>query len=163
MIYCSLDQSLTCTGWSIWDEDKLIQYGTFKTKPSVPIEERLGTIWKELGLLKDQYEFEYLFFEDIQRQANVETYKKLAYTQATVLLWCYWKECSYTILSPSHWRKILKDKYKITWGKARADQKKAAIDFIKKTCGVSVTSDEADALCIGIAGRIEYNQNKSAF
>ena len=69
----------------------------------------------------------------------------------------------YTILAPSHWRSILKDKYGQGFGRARAEQKKVAQELVEKECGVSATSDEADAICIGLAGIIEYNKNRSAF
>lgn len=163
MIYCSLDQALQTSGWSIWNNNNLIEYGTFKTKSTDPIEKRLGTIWQQLDNLLNKYDFTHLFFEDVQKQTNVETFKKLAYVHAAVLLWCYWKEIPYTILAPSHWRSVLKENYHKSFGRARAEQKKAAQELAENVCGASVTSDEADALCIALAGIIEYNKNKSAF
>lgn len=166
MRYLSLDQALNTSGWALFDGEKLIQYGTFKTKSTDPIEKRLGQIWAELSMIRNQYGFDYLFFEDIQKQQNAETYKKLAYTQATVLLWCYWSDnisYNYKILSPSHWRSILKEKYKKSFGKTRTEQKRAAQQLVKEVCGVSATEDESDAICIGLAGIYEYNKNKSAF
>lgn len=163
MIYVGLDNALQVSGWSVWNDDKLIEYGTFKTKNTDPIEKRLGTIWQELDKLLEQYEFDHLFFEDCQKQQNVETFKKLCYVHAAILLWCYWKNVPYTILSPSHWRSVLKDKYGKSFGRARAEQKKAAQELAESLCGVSVSSDEADALSIALAGAAEYNKNRSAF
>lgn len=164
MKYLALDQALNTSGWALFENTKLLQYGTFKTKATDPIEKRLGSIWEELDNLIEQYSFDYLFFEDIQRQQNVETFKKLAYTQAAILLWCYWKEnIKYSVLSPSHWRSLLKDKYKMNFGKSRAEQKNAAQQLVSEVCGVRATEDESDAICIGLAGIIEYNKNRSAF
>lgn len=165
MIYCSLDQALQTTGWAIFNNDKLIDYGTFKTKASDPIELRLGQIWNELNKLEEQYNFEYIFFEDIQQQkGNVDTFKRLSYVQASIILWCYWiGNIKYTILSPSHWRKIIGDKYNIKFGRNRVEQKKAAQNFIQTLYDLSVKEDEADAIALGIAGIIEYNQNRSAW
>ena len=110
------------------------------------------------------YEFDYIFFEDIQQQkGNVETYKKLAYVQAAILLWCYFNEVSYTVLSPSHWRKILNEKYGIKFGRSRADQKAAARSFVKEHYSLSLGEDIADAINIAHAGWLEYNKNRSAF
>ena len=164
MKYLALDQALNTSGWALFEDNNLIQYGIFKTKSTDPIEKRLGDIWTELNNLVDKYNFEYLFFEDIQKQQNAETYKKLAYVQAAVILWCYWVEnIQYNILSPSHWRSLLKDKHKINFGKTRAEQKKAAQQLIEQLYNIKVTQDEADAICIGIAGLLEYNKNRSAF
>lgn len=164
MRYLALDQALNTSGWALFEDNNLIQYGIFKTKSTDPIEKRLGNIWTELNNLVDKYDFEYLFFEDIQKQQNAETYKKLAYVQAAVILWCYWIESiQYNILSPSHWRSLLKDKYKTNFGKTRVEQKKAAQQLIEQLYNIKVTQDEADAICIGIAGLLEYNKNRSAF
>lgn len=43
-------------------------------------------IMKKLSELENEFEFENLFFEDIQSQQNKETYKKLAYVQAAILI-----------------------------------------------------------------------------
>lgn len=94
---------------------------------------------------------------------NVETYKKLAYVQAMILFWCEKHEKNLYCLSPSHWRKILKDKYGMSWGRKRAEQKQTAIDFIQEHYKKEVDSDTADAICIGCAANIEINKTESAF
>ena len=94
---------------------------------------------------------------------NVETYRKLAYIQAMILFWCEKHEKNLYCLSPSHWRKILKDKYGMSWGRKRAEQKQTAIDFIQEHYKKEVDSDTADAICIGCAANIEINKTKSAF
>ena len=163
MIYLALDQALNTSGWAIFYNSDLEKFSTFSTKSSSPIEERLWTIWNKLDELYGQYNFDYIFFEDIQHQANMETYKKLAFCQAIILVWCYYNNKEYIILSPSHWRSLLKENYKINFGKSRAEQKKAAQQLIEQQYNLKVTQDEADAICIGIAGIIEYNKNRSAF
>ena len=164
MITLALDQALNTTGWAIFKNDRLIDYGTFSTKQSDPIGFKLGNIWTNLNNLSRQYNFEHIFFEDTQKQVNVETWRKLCYVQATIILWSYWKaDIPYTVLAPSHWRKIISDKYKIKFGTKREEQKKAAQQFIEQRYDLKVTSDEADAICIGAAGLIEYNKNRSAF
>lgn len=163
MIYLALDQALNTSGWAIFDNLVLEKYGTFSTKSSAPIDQRLEQIEEELEKLYETYEFEYIFLEDIQKQQNAETYKKLAYAQAVILIWCSRTDIPYTILSPSHWRSVLKDKDKISFGKTRTEQKKAAQQLVKQQYDISVTQDEADAICIGMAGYSEYQKNQSAF
>lgn len=164
MITLGLDQSLNTTGWSILNDGEFEAIGTFKTKPSETIENRLAAIWNELTRLHTIYQFTHIFFEDIQQQrGNVDTYKRLAYVQATILLWCQAQGIEYTILSPSHWRKVLNEKYKIKFGRSRVDQKAAAQQFVKDIFLLSLGEDEADSLCLHHAGLLEYNQNRSAF
>ena len=146
----ALDQASRVTGVAIFDDDKLVKYGTFEIKSNQE--------------LYAAYHFDAVAYEDIQLQmGNVETYKKLAYIQAMILFWCEKHEKNLYCLSPSHWRKILKDKYGMSWGRKRVEQKQTAIDFIQEHYKKEVDSDTADAICIGCAANIEINKNKSAF
>lgn len=160
----ALDQSLNTTGWALFNDKQLLSYGTFNISPTHPIEERLYNIWKNINELYHEYEFDFLVFENIQQQhGNVETFKKLAYVQAALLLWCYNSEMKYKILSPSEWRKILSDKFKIKFGRSRAEQKENCMQFIQEHYGKKCTEDESDAIAIGSAAIIQMNKKESAF
>lgn len=160
----ALDQASRVTGVAIFDNDKLVKYGTFEIKSNQELGKRLTQFLENLDKLYAAYHFDAVAYEDIQLQmGNVETYKKLAYIQAMILFWCEKHEKNLYCLSPSHWRKILKDKYGMSWGRKRAEQKQTAIDFIQEHYEKEVDSDTADAICIGCAANIEINKNKSAF
>lgn len=160
----ALDQASRVTGVAIFDDDKLVKYGTFEIKSNQELGKRLTQFLENLDKLYAAYHFDAVAYEDIQLQmGNVETYKKLAYIQAMILFWCEKHEKNLYCLSPSHWRKILKDKYGMSWGRKRAEQKQTAIDFIQEHYEKKVDSDTADAICIGCAANIEINKNKSAF
>ena len=163
--YLALDQALQTTGWAIFEEKELIDYGSFTIPAHESIDKRLFLFLNKLSKINKDYNFEFskVFFEDIQYQQNAETFKKLAYVQAVILKYCYYNGCSFEILSPSHWRRILKDKYDYSFGRSRKEQKEKAISFVKDNYNIEVSSDIADAICIGIAGIIEENKNKSAF
>lgn len=160
----ALDQASRVTGVAIFDDDKLVKYGTFEIKSNQELGKRLTQFLENLDKLYAAYHFDAVAYEDIQLQmGNVETYKKLAYIQAMILFWCEKHEKNLYCLSPSHWRKILKDKYGMSWGRKRVEQKQTAIDFIQEHYKKEVDSDTADAICIGCAANIEINKNKSAF
>jgi Holliday junction resolvasome RuvABC endonuclease subunit len=160
----ALDQASRVTGVAIFDDDKLVKYGTFEIKSNQELGKRLTQFLENLDKLYAAYHFDAVVYEDIQLQmGNVETYKKLAYVQAMILFWCEKHEKNLYCLSPSHWRKILKNKYGMSWGRKRAEQKQTAIDFIQEHYEKEVDSDTADAICIGCAANIEINKNKSAF
>lgn len=164
MRFLALDQASRVTGVAIFDDDKLVKYGTFEIKSNQELGKRLTQFLENLDKLYAAYHFDAVAYEDIQLQmGNVETYKKLAYIQAMILFWCEKHEKNLYCLSPSHWRKILKDKYGMSWGRKRAEQKQAAIDFIQEHYKKEVDSDTADAICIGCAANIEINKNESAF
>lgn len=160
----ALDQASRVTGVAIFDNDNLVKYGTFEIKSNQELGKRLTQFLENLDKLYAAYHFDAVAYEDIQLQmGNVETYKKLAYIQAMILFWCEKHEKNLYCLSPSHWRKILKDKYGMSWGRKRAEQKQTAIDFIQEHYKKEVDSDTADAICIGCAANIEINKNESAF
>lgn len=160
----ALDQASRVTGVAIFDDDKLVKYGTFEIKSNQELGKRLTQFLENLDKLYAAYHFDAVVYEDIQLQmGNVEIYKKLAYVQAMILFWCEKHEKNLYCLSPSHWRKILKDKYGMSWGRKRAEQKQTAIDFIQEHYKKEVDSDTADAICIGRAANIEINKNESAF
>lgn len=160
----ALDQASRVTGVAIFDDDKLVKYGTFEIKSNQELGKRLTQFLENIDKLYAAYHFDAVAYEDIHLQmGNVETYKKLAYIQAMILFWCEKHKKNLYCLSPSHWRKILKDKYGMSWGRKRAEQKQTAIDFIQEHYEKEVDSDTADAICIGCAANIEINKTKSAF
>lgn len=160
----ALDQALKITGYAVFEGKELIDYGTFFIPAHKPIEERLNLVMKHLYELDQKYDFSEVFFEDIQNQQNNETYKKLAYVQAVIMIWCYNKPYKFTILSPSHWRAILKQfNNGFSFGRARVEQKQKAIEFVSTYFHKEVSSDEADAICLGYAGILEREKNKNAW
>lgn len=158
MIKMGLDQSLTCSGYVIFDTDKnnIIANGIIEPKKTLPIEQRLGKIWTKLNDLYQRYEFGVLAFEDIQQQhGNVTTYKKLAMVYTTILLWCYFNEVKYQVFQASEWRSILSKNYNIKFGKKREDQKQAMKKFANDYFDVALSEDEADSLGIILAAHLD--------
>lgn len=142
----ALDQALKCTGWAVFENDRVVDSGTFSTQGAAPIEQRLGAIWEFLSDAYYKHEFNFVALEDCQQQKNAQTYQKLSMVKATIILWCYFNDIKYEVLAPSHWRSILNIK-----GRAREEQKQNAIDFVKEKFKLDVDSDVADAICIGAA------------
>lgn len=160
MKFLALDQSLSCTGWAIFDDKTLVAANTFTVSKTAPMERRLLEIYKNLTDLYHEYEFEKIYFEDIQLQAgNALTYKHLAYAQAAIILWCGHMNMDWSMSAPSHWRKVLGGGF----GRKRAEQKRYAIDLVEKWYNIEVSSDMADAICIGRAAIQENRKKKVAF
>lgn len=156
----SLDQSLSCTGWAVFDDKILIAADTFSVSKTAPMDRRLLEIYKNLTDLYHEYEFEKIYFEDIQLQAgNALTYKHLAYAQAAIILWCGHMNMDWSMSAPSHWRKVLGGGF----GRKRAEQKRYAIQLVQKWYNIEISSDIADAICIGRAAIQESREKKVAF
>ena len=160
MVILALDQSLKVSGVAVFDKKKLIHYETFSIKPDQKMERRLADIWENLNELYHDFQFEKIYFEDIQLQAgNALTYKHLAYVQASIILWCYYNSLPYEIYTASHWRKVLGGGF----GRKRQEQKEHAIQLVKERYDITVSNDEADAICIGMAATKEKEANQVGF
>lgn len=157
----SLDQAAVTTGWALFENNKLIDKGSFTIKKTLPIEVRLWQIQQSLldiiyKNLNDRNP-DIIVFEGIQQQSNVETFRKLAMVQAAILLLCYDLGINYVVYSPSEWRAINGGGY----GRKREEQKNAAIIKAKEWYQVEVDSDIADAINIGHAYLINRTNDKS--
>lgn len=160
--YLALDQAAKTTGWAIFEDDKLYDYGSFTIPADRDIAERLTSFYMELDKLPSSTPgvISKVFFEDIQLQmGNVKTYQRLAYIQAMIYAWCNYNGKAYVVLAPSHWRKVLGG----SWGRKREEQKQHAIDFVKERYGCEVNSDIADAICLGTAAIQEKKESEKLF
>lgn len=157
----ALDQASRTTGWAIYDNKILIASGHFSIPANKIIQDRLKSFVIYLNDLIEKYHPEKIYYEGIQYQSNIETYKKLAYIQAMIIYFS--GSIPITELGPSHWRSVIKDKYGIKFGRSRAEQKQKAQEFVEQFFNKKVTEDEADAICLGYAGILEDEKTKSAF
>ncbi len=149
----ALDQATTTSGWAIFDDGVLINYGAI-TFNSFNTDERISELKQWLISMISNWTPDLIGLEDIQLQQfgaknsdNVEgvtTYKVLAHLQGVLQNLLYEDKSTYEIIHVSVWRKHCN-----ILGKTRADKKKSAQLKIKQWYDVSVTQDEADAICIG--------------
>ena len=79
-----------------------------------------------------------------------------------IVFTCFQEDMKSECLSPSSWRSILKSEFNFKFGRARAEQKRKAKEFVKDHFNVDATEDECDAICLGYAGILDQNKNKNA-
>lgn len=143
----ALDQSSRTTGYSIYEDGQMIQYGKF-TYTDTNFGVRLNKIRKKISSLISNFSINELIYEDIQLQEsannNVETFKKLAQVYGVIT------ELATELNIPAQ------SVYSTVWksgvgvkGKNREAQKKAAQDWVQTNYNVRPTEDESDAICIG--------------
>ena len=154
----ALDQASRITGWSIFEDGKLLTYGKF-AYDDTDFGQRLYNIRNKVKSLIIDNNIDKLVFEDIQLQNsignNVDTYKKLAEVFGVI------QELATELQIPNE------SIYSTVWkaglglkGKDRTAQKKAAQDWVINKYNLKPSQDEADAICIGqYAVQELYNPN----
>lgn len=145
----ALDQSTRITGWSVFADGALQEYGKFDAENAgADIGKRLTYIRTKIWSLIEKYDITKVALEEIQLQNtvgnNVVTFKKLAYVQAVIIQLLDEIKMPYEIVASSSWKSSLGIK-----GRARAEQKRNAQEWVVNTYSVRPTQDECDAICIG--------------
>ena len=145
----SLDQSSRITGYAIFKDEQLIKYGKIELEDK-NIGLRLYKLRQEIEKIIKEYNIEFVIFEDIQLQSNVQnnisTFKILSEVFGVIYeLLTEMKIPNKSILAVT-WKSKLKIK-----GKTRQEQKKSAQSFVLEKYNIKPTQDEADAICIGLS------------
>lgn len=156
----ALDQASRTTGWAIFDDEELIDSGTFTLK-SDDIGERLVDYKKHVEKLICDNDIEEVAFEDIQMQNqinNVQTFKVLAEIFGVTQEYLVEQGHSYHVVSSNTWKSQLNIK-----GKQRAEQKKNAQAYVLEHYNKKVSQDESDAICIGSCVVLQNKNKKTDF
>ena len=145
----ALDQSSRITGWAIFEDGKLVTYGKFNAEiVGSDIADRLHHIRNKVKTLIEENGITSVILEDIQMQGNVvnnvQTFKALAEVFGVISELLVDMNIPQTAVLASSWKSALGIR-----GRARAEQKRAAQDWVINTYGVKPTQDECDAICIG--------------
>lgn len=159
----ALDQATNISGWAIYDNKTLKNFGKIEFTQSDTFE-RISKIRQWLINMIQNWQIDRIILEDIQLQkftkANgrdgeaVTTYKVLAQLQGTLAVTAVENNINPILVYPSTWRSYCKIK-----AKSRTDQKRAAQLLVKNKFGENVTQDEADAICIGLYAAEYYLKN----
>lgn len=144
----ALDQASRVSGWAIFDEDNLEQYGKIDVSKYYELGERLHVIRQEVKHLIDDEHIDAVVLEDIymdgQRVNNVQTFKALAEVFGVLYELCIDMEKPVSAVLAGTWKSTLGIK-----GRTRPEQKRAAQAWVLETYGEKPTQDECDAICIG--------------
>ena len=146
----ALDQSSKITGYSIFDNDKLVKCGIFSTTAEedtarfIEIKQwfvSMLTIWRP-----DHVGIEGIQFQEKsgERAMGVTVFQTLARLQGILMLICAEQGIPLEVCTSNTWRHTCGVK-----GKSRADKKKSAQLLVKQWYGVTVSEDEADAIGLG--------------
>lgn len=150
----AIDQATYTSGYSIFDGNELIRYGTYTTSYNDAIE-RANAVKVWLINMINNWHPDIIGIEGIQFQEKggdgnergrmgVTTFQTLAWLQGILMDTCLELDIPYEICPTNTWRKHCGVK-----GQKRHDKKRSMQLLAKKWYDVSVTEDEADAIGIG--------------
>lgn len=144
----ALDQSTRISGWSIYEDSQLINYGHWEATEN-QVDARISSTLAWVASMIDKHQIDQVYFEDIQLQKfdngeAVTTYKVLAQLQGVLFNYCYENGIPYEEIFPATWRQ-----YNNVKGKTRTDRKKSAQLKVKSIFDIDVSEDEADSILIG--------------
>lgn len=143
----ALDQASRTSGYAIFEDDKLIDFGTF-TYDDTDIGVRLHKIRNKVDSLICDNNIDKVVFEDIQLQGNVannvQTFKTLAEVFGIIYELVTALDIEHEAVLSSSWKSTLNIK-----GRTRPEQKKNAQLWVMNTYGVKPSQDASDAICIG--------------
>ena len=155
MVILALDQATQTSGWSVWVDGNLTDFGKF-TFDDADIHKRIHKVCAQIEILILQHHPDKVVLEDIQMQVNnVSIFQKLAWLQGAIIESCWKINMPVELSRPSEWRaacNLLKGQ-----DKHRENQKKIAQQWVMNQFGKKCTQDEADAICIGYAASFTAN------
>ena len=139
------DQATKCTGYSVWVDGQLQNYGIIevddKTLTSI---ERIRAMREKCIDIAERYRPEMICIEGVQYQNNQAVYSQLSQLQGAIMTIAFDKDIALYIIPPTVWKGHCEIK-----GKKRAEQKENTIKMVRNLYGLEVSEDIADSIGIG--------------
>jgi Holliday junction resolvasome RuvABC endonuclease subunit len=102
----SVDASTTCTGWAVWEDDVLIDYGKIKPDKKLFWRDRLKIMVKELSGIICKYKPTKAYQEEVPLapKGGIKTAVLLGVTQGAILALYWIYNIEYTFINVGTWR-----------------------------------------------------------
>lgn len=141
----ALDAATGTTGYAIFDDKKLVDYGTFTTNEFANSTGRINELKRWVDSVIEKTCPDAVGVENIQYQKNVKMFQTLANLQGVLLDYLYEKKIDNKLAYSSTWRSYLG----ICSGEERENAKQQAQNYVRLMYHIKATQDEADAICLG--------------
>ena len=162
----ALDAATKDTGWAIFDDKVLVDFGVFRVGSDDTIA-RIAMVRQWLLGVIEAWKPDKIALEDIQLQSyynpntrkdtqNVTLFKTLAQLQGAILITLHEKKVECIVVHVSTWRS-----YCGITAKKRDDQKRSAQIKVNQWYGINVNNDVAEAICMGKYLVEKYIKNNS--
>lgn len=141
----ALDQSTKHTGWALWINNQLTDYGVIDAPDELSPYERMKYMGDCIAKIIDKRNPKFIVIEQVQFQRNYKTYSQLSQLQGVLFHILFERGKEFTLVEPTKWRAYVGIK-----GRNRQEQKASAIQAVYDKYEVEVTDDIADAIGIGL-------------
>lgn len=150
-MFLSLDMSTKSSGWSVFENEELIDYGCI-VSTSTDLIKRIQVMINGVKDVLDKYNIKKIYVEEVRPDVggkNLATHRALMYLQAAIefLIHDYFPYTKIEYIYPSSWR--AKCGIKNGRGIKRNVLKEMDKQFVKDHYNIEVNDDIADAICIG--------------
>ena len=141
----ALDQATRVSGYAIYNNKELIDYGSFEAIGDTDIERSLQVKQWLISLI-DQFQIDFVGLEGIQyqTQAGVTTFEVLARLQGVLMVTCLEEKIPCRAVHTQTWRLHCGVK-----GRSRTDRKRSMQLLVKQWFDIQPSEDECDAIGIG--------------
>lgn len=151
MIILSLDLSTKSSGWAVFKEEELIDYGCI-TSASTDLIKRIHIMTNGIKEVLNKYKIEKIVLEEVRPDvgsSNLQTHRALMWLQAATAIMVHddFNKIQIEYIYPSSWRAACG--IKNGRGVLRKTLKQYDIEFVKENFGIDVNDDIADAIGIG--------------
>lgn len=151
MIIMAIDASSKSSGWSVFEDNKLIDYGCISAS-STDLIKRIQKMIEGFDDTLSKYKINKIILEEVRPDtgfnSNTNVWKALTWLQAAIAFLVHEKypQTEIEYIYPSSWR----SKIGIRTGRGikRETLKEADIKYVKEHFGIDVNDDIADSICI---------------
>ena len=147
----SLDLSTKSSGWAIFQDGLLVDYGCI-TSSSTDLLKRIDIMTDGFKEILDKHnDINRIIVRPENGMQNLKTHRALMWLQGAIALMIYhWnKKIELELIYPSSWRAAIG--IKTGRGIKRTSLKEKDMQFVKENYNLDVNDDIADAICIGYA------------
>lgn len=157
MTLIGIDSSTTKTGMSIFREGRFISVKLIDLRKMKNAEERIDEMIRRILWNLELIDPDVVYQEYSWVKRNPKTAIQLTLIIGAVRGWCVNNGVQFRTVMPAEWRKLTSQN-----GGERDDLKQQTKDFVKEKFNIETkTDDEADAICIGLAGCLMEDKNES--
>lgn len=154
----TLDGSTMKTGIACFCDGKYKTHKLLDCSKDKNMENRFESMSKGIWDTLNEYRPNIIYIEETYMGNNPKTMRILTRLQGVVYAWCLNNDCEFNTVTPTQWRKWIG--FKQSKGIKRDELKAQSVKYILDNYGLSVTDDEADALCIADAVFKKYSDKE---
>lgn len=149
MVILGLDQSTTLTGWSIFENRKLIAYDKIIIPDKYKAEKRMELMTEEIRKIILRYEPDKVYFEQTFLKGSPRGFRTLCQMQGFIMWELHMHRIPYEIKEESVWTKNI-----LCCHGEREERKNSVLGKIEEMFNIKLgdSNDISDAIAIGYYG-----------